>query len=124
MDVFTVYDTNLERIRLGEAFDGGYVIFDGLEYDHLLSGGIERTIQFEEDFIKKYNVTCDAFDNSIRELPKENSSINFHRKTISGSDTETASTLKSFLEQKQKVFIKWILKDGNGIGWNHWIQTI
>ena len=56
MNVFTMYDTNLPRIRLGAKRDGGYVIFDGLQYDHLVSGGIAGNIDFESDFVKKYKV--------------------------------------------------------------------
>ena len=104
MNVFTVYDANMSRIRLGSKRDGGYIVFDGLHYDHLVSGGIERNIDFECDFIDKYKVPCDAFDNSIDKLPRENNQIEFHRKTITNFNSEQTTNLKSLINEK-KMFL-------------------
>ena len=120
MNVFTVYDTHLRRIRLGSKRDGGYVIFDGLQYDHLVSGGIEGNIDFESDFINKYNVSCDAFDNSIDKLPKENNQINFCRKTITSVNTERNTNLKSLINGKENVFVKMDIEGGE---WD-WLESL
>lgn len=120
MNVLKVYDTNLDRIRLGESGDGGYVIFDGLKYDYLLSGGIENTIRFESDFIDKYNVVCDAFDNSIDELPEKNNKIRFNKKTISGGNNVNTTNLKHIIKQKKNIFVK---MDIEGWEWN-WLSQL
>ena len=120
MNVFTVYDTNLTRIRLGSKRDGGYIIFDGLKYDHLLSGGIGGSIQFESDFIKKYNVMCDAFDHTISNLPQINNVIKLHRKAISSEETHESTNLKSFIQQHDNVFIQ---MDIEGWEWDRFLGT-
>ena len=44
-----------KKIRLGKDNDGGYVIYDGLNYDLIIGCGISNDLSFEEDFVKKYN---------------------------------------------------------------------
>jgi hypothetical protein len=120
MEVLRVYDVNLERIRLGEEQDGGYIVFDGLEYDYLLSGGIENTIKFESDFIDRYNVMCDAFDNSIDRLPKEHSKIRFHKKSITGEERDGCTNLKSLIWPKKDIYVK---MDIEGWEWE-WLNAL
>lgn len=130
MDVFRVYDTNMDRIRLGEmggelakerCGDGGYVLFDGLEYDYLISGGVDDTIKFEKEFMNKYDVAvCDLFDNSIDELPEANSEITFYKKSISNENSESSTNLKSFIRKHKNVFVK---MDIEGHEWK-WLNSL
>jgi hypothetical protein len=53
MDHFlTIYKSQYEKKRVGNDFDGGYIICDiSCNYDILLSGGIGGNISFENDFV-------------------------------------------------------------------------
>lgn len=103
----TVYTSPYPKIRLGKDFDGGYVIADipGITYSCLISGGISDDISFEEDFIRRYQVECHAFDGTISSLPKE-SFVHFINKNIGGHNTETATNLHDLIDNNDSIFVK------------------
>jgi hypothetical protein len=106
MNFLIVYKTQYKKIRLGSKNDGGYVLADGMDYDLLLSCGIANDISFEEEFLKKYNVKCVAFDGTIESLPHCNDSIEFIKKNITNSETDTTTNLINWIENNDNIFLK------------------
>ena len=71
-DYLRVYQPHYHKRRVGKSNDGGYVICD-MEggYDMFISGGIDTDISFEVNFLKLHpNLTCHAFDGSVKGLPE------------------------------------------------------
>lgn len=115
MEVLTLYDCSLPRVRLGDKHDGGYVIFDGITYDGMVSGGIEYTNTFENEFIEKYDVDCYAFDNSIECIPYKNDRIHFEKATIN-----ERNNLSPIINKFRSCFVK---MDIEGYEWD-WLNTL
>jgi len=115
MDTLTLYDCSLDRIRLGDKNDGGYVIFDDLSYDGFISGGIEYTNTFENEFIEKYGTHCFAFDYSIAELPEKNDRITFKKIKINNVDN-----LSNYIDLYDNCFVK---MDIEGSEWD-WLSSL
>ena len=73
MENLFIYDTLLEKKRIGRANDGGYVVLmlPGT-YDIILSGGISNDISFEQDILNHYpnlyqpQITINLYINFIR----------------------------------------------------------
>ena len=63
VDPLAVYASTLPMVRMGRDHDGGYVICEGLAYDHFLSGGIADDNSFECAVLDAHSrLTCFAFD--------------------------------------------------------------
>lgn len=107
-----VYKLNNPKIRMGKDNDGGYVIHDGFKYDTLIGCGISNDISFEEDFIKKYDTKCFAFDGTIEKIPDTNHTIKFIKKNISGKNTKTESNLHEIIERNDNIFLKMDIEGG------------
>jgi len=116
--VLTVYQCPYPKIRLGKDYDGGYIIADvpGIKYNLLLAGGIKDDISFEEDFVKKYGVTCFAFDGTIDKLPNENNRIKFMKKNIGFSNNEILTNLHGIINKRVNIFVKMDI-EGHEIPW-------
>ena len=108
MNYLTVYSSYpYNKIRVGKVYDGGYVICDGLKYDLLLSCGISNDISFEDEFTKKYNVKCVAYDGTINNLPETiNNNIIWVKKNIGPNNTDNTTNLKDFLNNFNNIFLK------------------
>lgn len=109
MEVFTTYDCNFPRIRLGDHGDGGYVICDGVSnYDLLISGGIDRTARFEKEFVTRYDVPCVAYDHTVDHLPSEHrdSRITLRKLMVTGENTDHSTNLANHLDHVQNAFVK------------------
>jgi len=108
MDFLTRYKTEYKKIRLGSDYDGGYIIADGLTYDTFISCGIADDVTFENDFIRKYNVTeCFAFDGTIEKLPtNSDKNITFVKKNISSKITDNTTNLSDYVCEKNNIFLK------------------
>lgn len=98
------------KIRLGNNFDGGYVVADLCDYDCYISAGIGDDESFSRDFIERYEMKeqdCFAFDSTIENLP-----YNFHQKlnhipkNISIIEDNQNTNLKSLIENYSNVFLK------------------
>ena len=113
-----VYTSPFPKKRLGKNYDGGYVIsvIPDIQYDILLSGGIEVDISFEEDFIKEYGVKCLAFDGTINELPKMNTDITHIKKNIGPTNNNMFTNLHDLIEKNTNIFVKMDIEGGE-IGW-------
>lgn len=107
LEDLTVYTSPYPKVRLGRAYDGGYVIADipGITYSCLISGGISNDISFEEDFIQKYETSCYAFDGTINSLPSP-STIQFTKKNIGAKNNASTTNLHSLLDSNKNVFVK------------------
>jgi len=118
--VLTVYSCPFPKTRLGKEYDGGYVIAEipDVSYSILLSGGIARDISFEEDFVKKFNIKCIAFDGTINVLPKMNSEIEFVKKNIGSENTNSVTNLHDIIAQNDNIFVKMDIEGGE-IPWLH-----
>jgi hypothetical protein len=119
-EVLTVYQCPFPKKRLGKDYDGGYIIADipNAKYSMLLAGGIESDISFEEDFVKKFNVGCVAFDGTINGLPKPNNSIEFVKKNIGSENTNDFTNLHDIIAANDNIFVKMDIEGGE-IPWLH-----
>lgn len=106
LNFLTVYDTNLNKIRIGSNNDGGYAILDGLKYDLLISCGVSDDINFENEFVQKYNVFCLAFDGTINNIPEHNRFVKVISKNISDISTEHTTNLHGLFETFDNIFLK------------------
>jgi len=118
--VLTVYSSPFPKKRLGKEYDGGYVIAEvpNAKYSILLAGGIYHDISFEEDFIKKFNTRCVAFDGTINKLPKKNDDIEFVKKNIGFENTDSVTNLHDLISQNDNIFVKMDIEGGE-IPWIH-----
>lgn len=108
MDLFTVFECPYPKQRVGNEFDGGYIIasLPG-SYDILLSGGISNDISFEMDMLSLFpTLECHAFDGTIQPLPYIDSRFHFHKKNIGNLSSDTTTNLLEYLENKHNAFLK------------------
>jgi hypothetical protein len=113
--VLTVFKSPFKKIRLGQDYDGGYIIAEipNVSYTTFLAGGIETDISFEEDFINKYpNVKTFAFDGTINNLPKENSNITFIKKNIGHENNEGNTNLHDIINANECILVKMDVEGG------------
>jgi len=113
--VLTVYQSPFPKIRLGNDYDGGYVVIDipNSTYSLLLSGGICDDISFEEVFMKRYpRAACIAHDGSVDGLPWKNDSVQFVKKFIGAENNETYTNLHNIIDQYDSIFVKMDIEGG------------
>lgn len=115
LDFLKVYTNSWGKKRIGNVHgDGGYVVVDipDARYDILLSGGIDRDISFEVEFVNLYNTKCVAFDHTINNLPWESQNITWVKKAISHTNTENSTNLIEYIEQYNNIFLKMDVEGG------------
>lgn len=125
-NVLTLYEPPFQKIRLGKDYDGGYVICDipELEYDTLLSGGIDKDISFENAFCNKYkNTKCYAFDGTIDSIDGVHENIKFIKKNIGKDNNETITNLHVLLGLNKSVFVKMDI-EGSEFEWINSLMDI
>lgn len=111
MEHLLVYQSPVEKFRLGSNGDGGYVVCDlgkDIYYDCLLSGGISNDITFENNFLNKYSDVkeCLAFDGTIESLPTNaHFNITFHKQNL-GDGTKNTTNLHDHISKFENVFMK------------------
>ena len=67
-DPLRVWECDLPAFRCGKANDGGYVLFDAVQPDVFLSGGINGDNSFERHALDYYpDLFCSAYDPSGRD---------------------------------------------------------
>ena len=105
-----VYKSSHKKVRVGRDYDGGYIICDipNIKYDLFISCGIETDISFENNFLEKYpDLDCVAYDGTISELPSgAHPKIQFHRKNLSDTNSDTHSNLQEYFEKYNNIFMK------------------
>lgn len=118
-NVLTVYQSPYEKVRLGKDNDGGYIIclIPDVDYDCLLSGGVENDISFEENFCDKYkNAKCFSHDGNINGIGTKNQNIKFIRKNIGSEENDNITNLHKEIENFKDVFVKMDI-EGAEIEW-------
>jgi hypothetical protein len=111
-----VYKSSHKKVRIGKDYDGGYIICDipNIKYDIFISGGIETDISFENNFLEKYpDLDCVAYDGTISELPSgAHSNIEFHKKNLGDTNSDTTSNLQEYFEKYNNIFMKMDIEGG------------
>jgi hypothetical protein len=114
MENLILYTSPFSKHRVGRPNDGGYVIVKLPDtYDLFISGGINDDTSFEEHFVSLYpDVPCYAFDGTINALPVPSQKINFVKKNLGATNTDTLTdlheymtTIKTFLRQVNIILI-------------------
>ena len=96
---FKPYRTNLNKIRIGENHDGGYVVADLPDYDALYSYGSEDQITFETAFYEKYKKPCYVYDHTIDGITNKPDYIHYFKEGVSGKKEESLDTIDAHLER-------------------------
>jgi hypothetical protein len=107
-ELLNVYEFN-NKIRLGNNYDGGYVIADGIgNYDTYISAGIGEDESFSNDFLNKYNVlNSGAFQYDINKLPNNfPKKLRFYKRNISNISDDKNANLRFFINNYNNIFIK------------------
>jgi len=89
-----------EKIRMGRNYDGGYVIYDGLNYDLIIGCGISNDISFEDMFVDKYKCDSIVFDGTIKKLPKSKFNHKWNKQNV------YQGTLNNLLNDNKNIFLK------------------
>ena len=110
IEMLRVYDVHSPKIRLGNNFDGGYVINQlAIDYgDILVSLGSNREYSFEEDWIRYkpnslieiYDGTCACSNHFCGKYPQ----VTYIQKNI--GVTEGTEHLSNILKNKSNVVLK------------------
>ena len=100
-----------KKIRLGNDYDGGYVIGDiNINYDCYISAGVSYEDSFSRDFIPRYNMNrfnSFAFDGTINSYPEGfTKDITFVKKNINIFDDKNNTTLYDLLKEHNNIFLK------------------
>ena len=91
---------NYHKIRLGRDYDGGYVIYDGLDYDLIIGCGISNDISFEDYFVEKYKCKSIVYDGTIKKLPKSKYDHKWFNQNV------YEGTLDNLLNDNINIFLK------------------
>jgi hypothetical protein len=109
----TVYQSEWPRIRLGNKYDGGYVIADlpgETPYDLIISCGISEEDSFTRDAILKYQTKSVAFDGTIPGYPSAyivpEYPVEFHRKNIGATNSNETTNLSEYLRTYKNILVK------------------
>jgi len=113
------------KIRLGNNYDGGYVLCDVDEpYDCYISAGVSDEESFSRDFIIKYNMNksnCFAFDGTIQDYPYVyTKNITFFKKNISDFNDHGHTDLSFLLNKYNNIFLKMDIEGGE----YKWIKSV
>lgn len=109
LDYLNVYESTNKKVRIGSKNDGGYVIADNLNYDCIISCGIDTDINFEIEFCKKHpDIPCYAHDGTISNIPSigNSSQIFFVKKNIMDYNSICTTNLFDLFEKYNNIFLK------------------
>jgi hypothetical protein len=122
-EVFKTYEFE-KKIRLGNKFDGGYVIADLGNYDCYISAGVGDDESFSSEFIDIYKPTKSfAFDGTIEILPKNfPTDMIFVKKNISKTNSESYTNLLELIESHDNIFLKMDI-EGAELDWIGFIDS-
>ena len=112
------------KIRLGNNYDGGYVIANIPDYDCYVSAGVSDEESFSMDFINKFEMNrfnSYAFDGTIEKYPYNyTKNITFIKKNIGANASENIANLGYIMENYNNIFLK---MDIEGCEYE-WIQSL
>lgn len=84
-------------VRVGSAFDGGYVIPEEISFDKLLAFGIGSNCDFEEAMVGR-GVEVEAFDHTIDTYPADSTQVVWRREALAASAGNGRLTLADAIE--------------------------
>lgn len=109
MEAWTPVNERVNKIRLGRANDGGYVILDipGVQYDALFTAGISNEDSFEHAFLNKFpSLIGFAFDGWIAQLPHTHKRLYYQRMNIDKDESPTATNALDLIRRHDNWFFK------------------
>ena len=89
IDSLTVYDSEKNLVRIGSHEDGGYLLYpqEDDSYDLMISAGLGGNMDFENDFMNRYNTVCLGYDGDE----------STYRKTLDSVKSSKISVIKQFI---------------------------
>jgi hypothetical protein len=104
----------INKIRLGNNGDGGYVIANVPNYDCYISAGIGSDESFSNDLINHFNITnAHGFDGTISSLPYNCPSImNIYPLNIASMPSKKHANLRKFINEYKNIFLKMDIEGG------------
>ena len=91
--------TNYPLIRIGGAFDGGYIVPNNLsEISALYSPGVANNSNFELELAKK-GIKCYLIDHSVDKAAADHKNIRFDKKFLGSYDEDIYWTLDSWVRR-------------------------
>ena len=101
------------KIRIGNEFDGGYVIANIDNYDCYISAGVGDDESFSSNLIDFFKLeNCWSFDGTINDLPENfPKKLKFIRKNISSTIDDFKTNLLEFIEY-ENIFLKMDIEGG------------
>ena len=108
MENLILYNSPFPKKRIGRLRDGGYVIADlPGKYNLLIAGGVSDDISFEEAMIDNYpGLICFAFDGTVSRLPPTKKPINFVKKNLGNTNSESLTDLQEYFRMADDIFFK------------------
>ena len=93
--------TSSQLIRLGDKYDGGYLLPDDLEgVKYCFSAGVGNLIKFEKDCLVKYKIKSFLCDFNNIKNPKIIDYFDFTRKKISSYNSKETITINNWIDKK------------------------
>lgn len=109
LSLLEVYDTPFTKIRLGNEFDGGYVVLKELteKAERLYSFGVSDDVSFELDLLK-LNPSCSVrcFDHTVNGLPEEHENMIFVKQGLGTENSKDFGTLQTLTGQTKGSMLK------------------
>jgi len=109
LDCLRVYTPTRPKMRIGPNKDGGYIVIDleNAKYDVLIAGGVADQVDFEDEFLNRWNIPCFAYDGTINsKFPETNNSITFVNKNIGPKETVTETNMHELFDRYNNIFVK------------------
>jgi len=118
--MFQVWNVNVPKTRIGPNGDGGYVILDSLFGATCIIGyGVSDNVQFDNEFVNKYNVPSYIFDHTVDEPKNLDPRIFFTKEGISSKNESPLFTLITHVKRHVPDNDNFVLKmDIEGAEWD------
>jgi hypothetical protein len=91
------HKTNLNKIRLGGTYDGGYVVGDLPGYDALYSYGSNDQTTFERDFYRLFKKESYVYDHTINGITDKPDYIHFFKEGVNNYKTSNMDTIDNHI---------------------------
>lgn len=106
-----VYDNDLTKVRIGNRYDGGYILLEELceKAPMLYSFGIGDDCVFEWDFVSRFPASAKLFDPYIQKLPLTDAKFTFINKGIGTVEREARIQL---YDVEQDSILKMDIENG------------
>lgn len=94
--------SQFELIRIGDEYDGGYLLPDDLEgVDACYSPGVGSITGFEEELARR-NIKSHLLDGTLKEMPQLDSLQTFEFKLLKSYSSRNSYTLKQWLDRNEE----------------------